>query len=198
MKSSALTLIAICCIFYISQAQDTISSTPTTVKNDTFKNSIRILPLPILFGGIHFEYERTFSRDISLFIQFFGDFYNSNRVQHPSIKQGEIAKRNKVVSEIGVRYYISKRKTAPRGWFIGPGIICGYEHIYFQKSNTPNNEDYIAFLIGGSVKTGYQWIFKKGFTLGVVAGVDGIFKLKEFIEKFSARTLLEFSIGYSW
>jgi len=156
-----------------------------------------LLPLPTLFGlGIQAEYERVIKSNFSLNFQAYGEYYTSDIVRNGVLRTNQETYQIRV--EISGRYYLSKRKNAPRGWFVGPGIIAGFRGVDYEGSTTSNDRDYNNFLLGGSVKSGYQWVFKSGFTLGATGGVNYIYELSNSTLFGSLGPVLESSIGYSW
>ncbi|WP_405205191.1 DUF3575 domain-containing protein [Aquimarina sp. LLG6339-5] len=197
MRKKVLFQIVIAFTMITIHAQEAKTDTLNTIKDNTYKNSIRVLPLPTLFGlGISLEYERLIKNNWSLNIQAFGASYNSDIYRIGSQRSGPWT--NIVRIEVDGRYYLLNHKKAPKGWFVGPGIIGGYKNVDFEEFNASENRDYDSFIIGGVVKSGYQWIFKNGFTLGAASGLASIYKFSGPREASSTELLLEFSIGYSW
>jgi len=197
MKYKLISFITLC-IVTMSHAQETNSETQQGIaENLVYKNSIRMLPLNTIFGsGISFEYEHVIKKHWTLNFQAFGQYYTTDIFRNGLLRTDGSIYEARI--EIGARYYVSRRKPAPKGWFIGSGIIGGFRAVDFDESNNPDGGDYNTFLIGGSIKSGYQWIFKSGFTLGLAGGANGRFKFSGPNEPNDFGPLLEFSIGYSW
>ncbi|MHA7058717.1 DUF3575 domain-containing protein [Aquimarina sp. M1] len=192
MKKNIIFQIVIVFFTIMINAQETKTGDMNKILDNTYKNSIRLLPLPTLFGsGINIEYERLIKNNWSLNIQAFGESYTSDTNRIGS-RQYTIS-TNIVQIEIDGRYYLSKHKNALKGWFVGPGIIGGYKDVDVEEPTDSNNNDYEAFIIGGAVKSGYQWIFNSGFTIGLASGIEAIYS-----ETSTLEPILEFSIGYSW
>jgi len=197
MKKIILTLILIVSTVVTGYSQDTITKDPNKITGATYKNSIRLLPLSALVGEINFEYERILKNNFSLLLQAYGDFSNTDVISNGSLAPEDNISAYEIGLEIGGRYYFSKRKKAPKGWFLGTGIITGYKDIDYESTSIFRPRDYDTFVIGASIKGGYQWVFKSGFTIGVANRL-------QFTQELSGPrdlyldVLPEISIGYSW
>ncbi|WP_298309898.1 DUF3575 domain-containing protein [uncultured Aquimarina sp.] len=197
MRKIVLTLIFVISVLSIGYSQETNNSNQDKTVSTDYKNSIRLLPLPILYGGINFEYERSLNNKFSLIVQGYGDFSNTNVMSNGSLASGGNVSGYEIGLEIGARYYLSRRKAAPKGWFIGTGIIGGYKEVNYKNTFIFTPRDYDTFIIGASIKGGYQWVFKSGFTIGAANRIQFTKELSRLNDIY-INVLPEISIGYSW
>ncbi|WP_299260098.1 DUF3575 domain-containing protein [uncultured Aquimarina sp.] len=197
MKKTVLILVLILSFRTTGYAQETNTNNDDKTTITDYKNSIRLLPLSALYGGINFEYERILENNFSLILQGYGDFSTTDVIANGSlVAEGDVFEYQ-IGLEIGVRYYFSKRKKAPKGWFIGTGIIGRYKDVDYENTSIFRRREYNTFIIGASLKGGYQWVFKSGFTIGAANRI-------QFTQELSGPRALyldvlpEISIGYSW
>ncbi len=161
------------------------------------KHIIKVSPLDALFGGILIGYERVISPKMSLDFELFQGFRKQNFVNSVSERSYNL------FFDAELRYYLSKRKKALEGWFVSGGLLTQYRYDKLRHKNTGQITDFERLRVGGAVKTGYQWIFKKalkGFTTEVGGGVDyrtttGILDGGNFND---LNINVNFVIGYSW
>lgn len=164
------------------------------------KNIIKIHPLDALFsGGIGLGYERVIKPKTTLDFELFQQFKNLD------FDNGLSELNYNLFFETDIRRYLSKRKKAPKGFFVGGGILTIYNN-YNKLRNNDTNEianDVEELWVGAAVKTGYQWMFKKalkGITTEVNATIDYRTRLGIFDRSTANEIglLLRFSVGYSW
>ncbi|WP_298544670.1 DUF3575 domain-containing protein [uncultured Aquimarina sp.] len=197
MKKIILTLTFIVSLLGTGYSQETNTNNEQETVGTTYKSSIRMLPLSLLIGEISFEYEHILKNNFTLLLQGYGDFSNSDIIENGSLVTQRSTSGYEIGLEIGARYYFSKRKKAPKGWFIGTGIIGGYKNIDYNTVSIFNLRDYDTAVIGATIKGGYQWVFKSGFTIGAANRL-------RFVQELSGPrngyldALPEISIGYSW
>ncbi|KZS41764.1 hypothetical protein AWE51_20430 [Aquimarina aggregata] len=161
------------------------------------KNSVRVHPVYAALNAVKIDYERmvkpkgaielklTFTRlEWDTFDNSLGDY------------RGEIALLN-----AGYKFYLSKKKNGPRGFFLRPGVVGGSFSI--KEKFGENELDAKALGFGGEI--GYQWVFNKfikGLTIGTSFEVNKYF----YIDKKGTSVgnvdpvipELNISIGYSW
>ncbi|MBQ4802669.1 DUF3575 domain-containing protein [Aquimarina sp. MMG015] len=196
MKKIVLILTFMVSLLRTGYSQETITSNQDKIASANYKNSIRLLPLSALYGEINFEYEHILKNNFSLLLQAYGDFSNTDVVSNGTLVPESNITAYEIGLEIGGRYYFSKRKNAPKGWFIGAGIIGGYKEVDYNASIF-NPRDYNTVMIGGSIKGGYQWVFKSGFTIGAANRIQYTQELSGPMNTY-IDVLPEISIGYSW
>ncbi len=138
-----------------------------TVKaQDGPKNVVKINPLGIFFGSASVAYERALSEKSSVVIA-------------PSF--GYIKSGGSKYTTFGLaaeyRFYLSQSKSAPTGWYVGPGASFASGTAKMTDSFNGTNEK--VSVSGFSVKgiVGHQWIFNGGFALDLNAGIQ-YFSLK--------------------
>jgi len=151
------------------------------------KHTIKVFPLNALNGEIGIGYERTIKPKISLNFTLIQEFYQRN------FSNTDYERSYNAIVQTELRFYLSKRKKAPEGWFTGLGGLIEYNNIK-RIDNRLNTKDKFRFQAGVSSKMGYQWILKKalkGFTIETAIGME-----YGNITEFS--TVLNFTIGYSW
>ncbi len=197
MKKIVLMLILAISALSIGNSQETITKGQDKTVNVTYKNSIRLLPLSALVGEINFEYERILKNNFSLLLQAYGDFSNTDVISNGSLAPEDNISAYEIGLEIGGRYYFSESKKAPKGWFIGTGIIGGYKEVDYNGTSIFNPRDYNSVIIGGSAKGGYQWVLKSGITIGAASRIQYTQELSKPRNAY-VNVLPEISIGYSW
>ncbi len=197
MRKIVLTLIFIISVLNVGYSQETLTKDQDKTTGVTYKNSIRLLPLSALVGEINFEYERILKNNFSLLLQAYGDFSNTNAISNGSLVPVNITSAYEIGLEIGGRYYFSKRKNLPKGWFIGTGIIGAYKEVNYNSISIFSPRDYNSVIIGGSVKGGYQWVLKSGITIGTASRIQYTQELSKPRNAY-VNVLPEISIGYSW
>jgi Protein of unknown function (DUF3575) len=160
------------------------------------QNVIKVNPLGLIFGAANVAYERALNEKSSIVIApSFGGF-----------KLGGFK-----YSQFGLgaeyRFYLSKTKTAPEGFYAAPGLgfTTGKTKVedFFGSGSEPEAK-FTSF--GGKVVIGNQWIFNSGFTIDLNGGIS----YQSFSYKDNENTLftglkgngifpsLAFSIGYAF
>jgi len=196
MKKIIFTILIIACIALTAQAQENKTLAPNNTEQRDYKHSIRLLPLPTLTGlGVEAEYERAIKSNFSLNFKVYGQHYTSDIYRNGSFRMDR--ETYEIQLEISGRYYLTKSKNAPKGWFVSPGIIGGFREVNYEESTTDNYRSYNTFQVGTSFKSGYQWVFKSGLTLGAAGGVNYIYEFSRSTSG-SIGPIIESSIGYSW
>ncbi len=178
-------------------AQETVNDNEKEEITFMPKHIIKIFPLSALVGEIGIGYERVIKPKTSLNFVLFQAF------DGPDFDNSISERRYQLFFETGIRRYLSKRKKAPEGWFVSGGLLTEYN--YNKLKNKTNNQitDIERLWVGASVRTGYQWIFKKalkGMSTEIVGGLDyrtatGIFDGGNVHE---INVNINFTIGYSW
>ncbi len=161
------------------------------------KNIIKIHPIDALGGAIGIGYERVIKPKTSLEIELFQDF--SKRRFDSKMSE----RSYNLFVETDIRRYLSKRKKAPKGFFMGGGILTVYNNFNALKENNMIIKGAEELWVGIAAKTGYQWVFKKalkGFTAETNASLDYRTRLGAFDRstKNEIGLLLRFTIGYTW
>lgn len=160
------------------------------------KNVIKINPLGALLGSYSMSYERVVANKST--VQLDGFYGNINLFG---------LKVNSYGAGAGFRYYFSKNKSTPEGFFVSPSMA--YSNITLYLVDTPNDRFQVGTFEGGAVG-GYQWIFDSGFQIDVYLGPRYIsvtnFSIQSpntdvdlFVRGLSGiGTKLGFSVGYSF
>ncbi len=168
-------------------------------KENTFipKNIIKVFPLNALIGEIGVGYERVIKPKTSLnftLIQEFDkeEFFNTVSVRYYT-----------VFVEAELKLYLSKHKKAPEGWFVSGGLLGECNYSEYKSRINDQSVDLERFQVGGSGKTGYQWVFEKalkGLTIEVAGGIEYRTVANMFGRAFSDGfdPVLNFTVGYSW
>ena len=163
------------------------------------KHIVKFHPLDALVGGIAVGYERVIKPKTSIDIELSQQFNNIRF-------DDDMSELNyHLFLETDIRRYLSKRKNAPEGFFIGAGVFTTYNNFNTLK-NEDNDEidnDVEALWVGAGIKTGYQWVFKKalkGFTAEANASIDYRRRLEVFdrSSENGVGILFRLTIGYSW
>ncbi len=192
MKKIVLSLILLACTCTLI-AQET-NEEKINEKGNTFKNSLKVHPLNIFVNELVLEYERVIRKKSSLIFTLGlgyedGDFIPSGTFEEYLI-----------FSQVDYRYYFSKSKIAPKGFFVSGGAFGFYEHIRYKdlfRTVQPNiNQDFFTAGISGDI--GYQWVFKKRITIGISGGADLQIPLNYDNSSTKVRPDLNVAIGYSW
>jgi hypothetical protein len=158
------------------------------------KNVIKINPLGALFGSYSMSYERVV--DTRSTVQFDANYGNINIFG---------LRINTFGVGAGYRYYFSKSKSAPEGFFVSPSV--SYSNVSLSLTDTPTDRFQVGTYEGGVV-AGYQWIFDSGFQIDLYLGPRFVsvsdFSIQNqtedmdiYIQGLSGiGTKLGFSIGY--
>lgn len=183
--SILLTLLSIVSL----QAQENVNS----------KNVFKVHPIDAFGGGIGLGYERVIKPKLSL------DFEVFQLFKDISFDDGLSELDYRLFVETDVRRYLSKKRKAPEGFFVGVGILANYNKFNRLKKDESNEVeiDVQELIIGAGIKTGYQWVFKKalkGFTAEANATVDYRIRLKAFDRNTDdgIGVTARVTIGYSW
>ncbi|KAA1246846.1 DUF3575 domain-containing protein [Aquimarina sp. RZ0] len=192
MKKVILTITIMVFATITSIAQEVNTPGKNRNKGVKYKNSIRTTPLSILGGEIGVSYERVLKPKISLnsLLAFNYNEYDLNS----KVSMDEY----RVFLETEIRYYLSRHKNAPDGWFTSGGGLANYSYFIYTGPPLLQDRDFNILQIGGVIKMGYQWIFKRGFTIGSSGGVDYLTSVSNIKGADGLGYRLEFSIGYSW
>jgi len=159
----------------------------------TSPNVVKINPLGLIFGSANIAYERAINEKSSFVIapQFGG--FKLGGVKYSSFGAGA-----------QYRFYLSGSKSAPEGFWAGPGVNYTSGKVKIDDFN--NNEDETKFSsFGGNVMIGNQWIFNSGFVIDLGGGISyQKFSYKDEGGSFSTLKAsgilpaLSFSIGYNF
>jgi len=190
MKKIALSLTLLFCVFTLS-AQE-IEETNSEEK--TFKHSIRVHPLNVFANELVVNYERVIGEKTSLNFKLvlgyedFNLFPSGTREDYLFFLQADY------------RYYFLKSKIAPRGFFVSGGILGFYENIQYKDFSGTVSPNIIGdlFTAGVSADIGYQWVFKKGITIGLSGGAHLQIPINYDNTTIQIKPNLNFAIGYSW
>jgi Protein of unknown function (DUF3575) len=155
------------------------------------QNVIKVNPLGLIFGQASLGYERAISEKSSFVIApSFGGF-----------KLGGF-KYNQFGLGAEYRFYLSKTKMAPEGFYAAPGAFFSSGKV--QESATDTKVNFTSF--GGKAVIGNQWIFKSGFVIDLNGGIQvSSFKYKDNnssvfsgLKGSGVFPALAFSIGYAF
>jgi len=156
------------------------------------KNVIKIEPFGALLGSYSMSYERVVSAKSS--VQVDANYGNINLFG---------LRINTLGIGAGYRYYFSKAKSVPEGFFVSPTLSLSSLSLYMDA--TPTNKITTGIFEGGVV-AGYQWIFNSGLQLDLYVGpgyssVTNVTvqdqEMQDYIGKLSGfGPKLGFSIGY--
>lgn len=185
MKKTLL-FVALCVLACLSsKAQDESES----------QNVVKINPLGAIFGAAQLSYERALSEKSSVQISPSFGFFSSGGLKYTTYGIGA-----------SYRFYFSNSKSAPAGFYAGPGV--GYQLGKVKFSDDFGGGSSSTAKIGGfnaNFVAGYQWIFDSGFTLDLNGGIQYIkYKYTDnedgsFSAPFSGiLPTLGFGIGYSF
>jgi hypothetical protein len=156
------------------------------------QNVIKVNPLGLLFGSANVGYERALNEKSSFVIapQFGG--FKLGGVKYSSFGAGA-----------QYRFYFSKTKTAPEGFYAAPQISFVSGKVKFEGFDSEEETKFSSF--GGGAMVGNQWIFNSGFVIDLGAGVMyQKFNYKDnednsFAFKGSGMLpALSFSLGYNF
>jgi len=176
------------------QAQNTEPSSDSDSLNIAFKHSLKVKPLSTLGGEFGLSYERVIKPKRSL--NFYAEITFEDIFDDPTITGSEkIGDYN--LSRIGVdyRFYLSKQKLAPKGWYAGVGPLAYLLNYKYDNSNDKDN----IFYLGARAHSGYQWVFKNGINIGADGGIQYNKALsREFNISGLSFLVVNFAVGYSW
>lgn len=154
------------------------------------KNVVKINPLGAIFGSANLAYERAVTEKSSIVIAPSFGFLSSAGFKYTTYGLGA-----------EYRFYFSKEKAAPAGFYGAPGV--GYS--FGQAKSTESDGTEKTSVSGVNVKgiVGYQWIWNSGFSLDLNGGIQYVnFKFSD--SDFSGTPLsgilptLGFSLGYAF
>lgn len=156
------------------------------------QNVIKINPLGALFGSANLAYERAISDKSSFVIAPSFGFFKNGGYKYTTYGLG-----------LEYRFYLSGSKTAPAGFYVGPGV--GYTFGQAKYEDFMGTGDDKTSVSGLSAKgvLGHQWIWSSGFTLDLNAGIQ-YFNLKFKDEGFTGEPFsgilpaLGFGLGYNF
>jgi len=161
----------------------------------TSPNVVKINPLGLIFGSANLAYERALNEKSSFVIapQFGG--FKLGGFKYSSFGAGA-----------QYRFYFSDSKTAPEGFYAGPGIGFTSGKVKIEDFMGSGDEDETKFTsFGGNVMIGNQWIFNSGFVIDLGGGISyQKFSYKDEGGSFSTLKAsgilpaLSFSIGYNF
>ncbi|MEW7292102.1 DUF3575 domain-containing protein [Aquimarina sp. 2304DJ70-9] len=149
------------------------------------KHIIKVFPLNALNGEIGIGYERVIKPKMSLNFILIQGFDTQHFINN------KYERNYNALFQTELRFYLSKRKKAPEGWFTGGGLLTEYNNI---KVIDRSNKDIFRFEAGVSGKMGYQWILKKGLKGITIEAAIGL----EYRNITEFNTVLDFTVGYSW
>ncbi len=192
MKKLALNLTLLLCVFTLS-AQEVEETNPG---EKTFKNSLRVHPLNVFVNELVVDYERVISEKSSLNFTLALGYEDFGVAFPPSGSREDYL----VFLQADYRYYFSKSKIAPRGFFASGGVFGFNEHIRYRDlpgTVSPNfSQDF--FTAGVSADIGYQWVFDKGITIGLSGGANAQVPVNYDNSTIQIKPDLNITIGYSW
>lgn len=158
------------------------------------KNVIKVEPFGALIGSYSMSYERLITEKSTFQID--ANYGNINLFG---------LKINTLGAGVAYRYYFSKTKMAPEGFFISPTI--SYSNLSIFNAAYPTDKLSVGTFEGGLV-AGYQWIFNSGLQLDLYVGpgITSVTKINvpvqdldmsEYVDDLSGfGTKFGFSIGY--
>ncbi|WP_271768044.1 hypothetical protein [Aquimarina algiphila] len=179
-------------------AQETVHD--NNKEENTFmpKNIIKVFPLNALIGEIGIGYERVIKPKTSLNFTLIQEF-RKDEIFNTALSVRDYY----IFFEADMRFYLSKYKKAPEGWFVSGGLLGEYNYRKYKSRINNQGVDFEWLQIGGSGKMGYQWMFKKGLkglTIEVAGGARYRTAVNIFDKGFSDgfTPVVDFTIGYSW
>jgi len=190
MKKIILSILTLMLLSAGAHAQNSESNSDT---NKTFKHSLKVRPLNAYAGEYGVTYERVIKPKRSL--NFYAHVLFEKVYQDPTIVN-TIKIGNQLTSHIGIdyRFYLSKNKIAPIGWYAGLGPLA-----YHVSANLDSpNADINLFFLGAQAHSGYQWVYKSGISLSVNGGIEYNKALSSSIKGFGLDPEINFAVGYSW
>ena len=158
------------------------------------QNVIKVNPLGLLFGSANVGYERALNEKSSFMIapQFGG--FKFGGVKYSSFGAGA-----------QYRFYFSKTKTAPEGFYAAPALSFVSGKVKWDSFDSKEETKFSSF--GGGAMVGNQWIFNSGFVIDLGGGImyqKFSYKDGEGDTEFSTLKAsgvlpaLSFSIGYNF
>ncbi|UZO80854.1 DUF3575 domain-containing protein [Aquimarina sp. ERC-38] len=159
------------------------------------KHLLKIEPINLTFGSYGLLYEYVINSTLSI-----------NAYSIITFDDWEVVATGQKVGEgyfidsgADIRYYFSKRKSAPRGFYLAGGILSQHQSINFDYENNSDRKIKRNFgSYGGRLLLGHQWIFRNRINLGVELGARYMpFRSKELTGS-DWRPILNFTMGYSW
>jgi len=121
------------------------------------KNVVKVNPLGLVFGSANVAYERAINEKNSVVLSPTFGFFNFGGFKYSSFGFGG-----------EYRFYLSKSKTAPEGFYAAPGV--GFTAGKVKEKGTSTEAKFTSFY--GKAIVGNQWIFGSGFTLDLNAGIN--------------------------
>lgn len=157
-----------------------------------YQNVVKINPLGALFGSANVAYERALNEGSSVVIAPSFGLLKSAGFKYTSFGIGA-----------EYRFYFSKEKSAPMGFYAGPGAGFNFGEAKWDDSNNDNSNktSFSGFNVKGII--GYQWIWSSGFTLDLNGGIQYLdFKFKDSdvtgTPISGVLPTIGFSLGYSF
>ena len=157
------------------------------------ENVIKVNPLGLLFGSAEFSYERALNEKSSAELSVAYINLNAN------FSNGEDAGVSGLGVEGKYKFYFSKSKDAPRGWYAAP--VASYFSI---SGKAGNNDGKVSAVTAGAI-AGYQWVFGRsatGFALDLNFGAQ--YLSAQTSGDINGLTIggilprLGLAIGYAW
>ena len=159
---------------------------------DEYQNVVKLNPLGALFGSANLAYERALSEKSSVVIAPSFGMLKSGGFKYTTFGLGA-----------EYRFYFSKEKEAPMGFYAAPGVGFSFgqakiDDIYGDGEDSKTN----ITAINAKGVIGYQWIFGSGFTVDLNGGLQYVkFKFKSDgfgIPLSGILPAVGASIGYSF
>lgn len=142
-----------------------VCSIQAFAQDENVKGIIKLNPLSFLVSTINIAYEVPTSAKSSIQI---ATFYTS------------LGKADNKISGFGFvpeyRFYLSKTKLSPRGFYIAPTLRYSQFKYIDKNYNTYINNTYYSSFVGDfkqfgiSANIGAQWVWKSGFNLDIYGG----------------------------
>jgi hypothetical protein len=182
-------------IFSLIALAAVVSFSAQAQKDDAPKKSvIKINPLGALFGSANLAYERALTDKSSIVIAPSFGFFKNGGYKYTTYGLGA-----------EYRFYLSSSKSAPAGFYAGPGIGYTFGQAKFDDMFGGGTTEKTS-VSGLSAKAilGHQWIWSSGFTLDLNAGIQ-YFNLKFKDSNFGTGDpfsgilpALGFGLGYNF
>lgn len=153
------------------------------------QNVVKINPLGAFLGSANLAYERALTEKSSVVIAPSFGFLKSGGFKYTSFGLGA-----------EYRFYLSKEKVAPKGFYAGPGAGFNFGEAKWEDDATEKTS-FSGFNVKGII--GYQWIWNSGFTLDLNGGIQYLdFKFKDSdvdgVPLSGVLPTIGFSLGYSF
>ena len=144
--------------------------TGTIIHAQTKKNALKTDPISPFFGVVVFKYERVFSENISFQLGFYysWDFpvYDDDAYFVTGFS---------ITPEF--RYYLSKKKPAPRGTYLAPN----FRYQKLEKENLEENAEATVVNYSPAINLGYQLVLKDIFLIDAWVGLA--YNIRNVIEQ---------------